>query len=174
MAAQIERKWQKVEAQYRNPADKDLSHIARIESSAVPMAQEEKPQPVVVAAQTALPAPEQSALAVEAVMPKSALSNYTVSFDCAKAGTAVEKIVCSGSSIGQLDGLLAATYRERLDPQFGADPAIMKAGQREWMQQRNACQDEACVERLYRDRIKELCEMPVVSGAHPGGDCEQI
>lgn len=102
------------------------------------------------------------------------LNKYSVSFDCAKAGNFAEKSVCSNAKLGQLDGLLLSTYKSRLSPQFGADKNLMKKQQKDWMTERNTCSDASCLEQSYKNRINELCEMPVVSGVHFDGDCDQL
>jgi uncharacterized protein YecT (DUF1311 family) len=158
----------------RKVSVEDLNRIAALQTTAEQPTQMSVSQAVAAAEETAHPAAEPKSAAVEPDSLTHVLSNYAVSFDCTKAGSVVEKVVCSNETIGQLDGLLSATYRERSDPQFGTDPAIMKAAQRDWLKKRNACQDAACIERAYRDRIKDLCELAVVSGVHPGGDCQQI
>jgi uncharacterized protein len=99
------------------------------------------------------------------------LAKYSASFDCSKANNFSEKTVCSNKKIGQLDGLLHSTYKSRLSPQFGADKSAMKKEQTKWINVRNACKSEKCVEDSYKNRIIELCEMPVVSGAYWKSDC---
>ena len=103
------------------------------------------------------------------------LSKYTASFDCGKASTAVEKQICSTPILNQLDGLLGSTSKARTsNPAFGIDKVLFQASGRTWMKTRNLCTDAACIEKTYRARITELCEMPVVSGVHPIDDCEAI
>lgn len=73
------------------------------------------------------------------------------SFDCAKASTNVEKIICSNPVIGQLDVDLSIVYKEaRLN-----NESIVQE-QRDWMRKRNNCKEESCVEDIYRLRISEL------------------
>lgn len=103
------------------------------------------------------------------------LNRYKASFDCSKASTYGEKITCSNPVLNQLDGLLAATYKERMsNPAFGVDKATFKASQLAWNKTKNECVEATCLEKAYRSRIEELCGMPVVSGAHPMDDCEAI
>jgi len=103
------------------------------------------------------------------------LGKYRVSFDCGKASTAVEKQICSTPILNQLDGLLGSTSKARTsNPAFAIDKARYQENGRAWMKKRNACTDTACLEKTYRERITELCEMAVVSGAHPIEDCEAI
>ena len=73
------------------------------------------------------------------------------SFDCAKAGTKVEKMICASAQASQLDGEMALTYRYTL--QTLADPDTVKKEQRQWLKGRNKCQDESCLIEKYRQRI---------------------
>lgn len=117
----------------------------------------------------------QESVAATANVPASStrfMENYKVSFNCVKASSYVEDVICADPEIGQMDGLLATTYKSRKDPQFGADPAILKNEQMVWVQSRNRCNTESCVKDAYKQRIAELCSMPVVSGVHPESDCD--
>jgi uncharacterized protein YecT (DUF1311 family) len=158
----------------RKVSTEDVSRMTALQNTTVPPTRAEAPQPVVASKETAPTAAEPDSMKVDVEETAGALAGYSASFDCGKAVTTIETLVCPNESIGQLDGLLAATYRQRSDVQFGADPVIMKTEQREWLKKRNACPDAECVESAYRNRIKELCELPVVSDVHPGGDCERI
>ncbi|MBD9480380.1 MliC family protein [Pseudoxanthomonas sp. PXM02] len=74
------------------------------------------------------------------------------SFDCAKAASEAEKLVCSDAELAALDRRLSARYREAKD----ADPAI----QRGWAKGRDDCwkaQDaRLCVLEAYQTRLAEL------------------
>ncbi|MDI1298785.1 hypothetical protein [Methylotenera sp.] len=103
------------------------------------------------------------------------LGKYKVSFDCNKASTTAEKLTCTTNTLSQLDGLLAATYKDRMNNSiYGVDKLTFKGSQLAWGKTKNICTDAACLETAYRNRIFELCEMPVVSGVHPSGDCDAI
>lgn len=153
----------------------DLNRIASLEpapesgpsslkSAATAQSQPAAPQPPVEKAVETAAGPDDA----------SFLHAYKVSFDCTKASTHAEKTACSNPLLARLDGLLSATYKSRQSPQFGADSELLKQGQREWLEQRSQCQDEACLETHYRERIAALCEMPVVSGAYPESDCNKL
>ncbi len=77
------------------------------------------------------------------------------SFDCAKAATTVEKLVCTHDTLSGLDDDLAATYRQAaaLSKPGDSEP---KASQRAWLKQRNVCADAECVAAAYHARIAEL------------------
>lgn len=95
-------------------------------------------------------------------------ANLKPSFDCAKAATAVEKIICSDALIGKLDGALASNYKTMIAANIG-DGALteLKSKQKEWMASRNNCADNQCLINAYKARIDEVCEYPVLSGIHP-------
>ncbi|HEY4583595.1 MAG TPA: hypothetical protein VIG88_12170 [Lysobacter sp.] len=90
------------------------------------------------------------------------------SFDCGKAGTFVEKEICTSLVLGRLDEALADNYRMMLASDIGADArAQEKARQKAWLAERNRCRDYACIERAYRRRVDAICEVPVLGGVHP-------
>jgi uncharacterized protein YecT (DUF1311 family) len=76
------------------------------------------------------------------------------SFDCAKAGTNVERLICETPELSKLDDELAAAYKTVL-----ADPARAdeeKRAQNQWLKERNRCQDAGCVEVAYQRRIASI------------------
>ncbi len=90
------------------------------------------------------------------------------SFDCAKASTNQEKIICSSALLGKLDAALSDNYKKMLTADFGpGGQANVKADQMKWLLERNKCQDAKCLEATYRKRVNETCEYGVVSGVHP-------
>ena len=74
------------------------------------------------------------------------------SFDCAKAESAAEKLVCGDAELAALDRQLATRYAERKD----VDPAV----QRGWAKGRDDCWKQPdlrlCVQEAYRTRLVEL------------------
>ncbi|MCG6941774.1 MAG: DUF3298 domain-containing protein [Thiohalocapsa sp.] len=100
------------------------------------------------AAQTALALA--TALALGGVMQAAAAS-----FDCAKAATAVEKLICGEWLLGRLDERMAELY-ERAQKAPDADDKALLAAQRAWLETRDACTDTACLEQAYRARIAAL------------------
>jgi uncharacterized protein YjbI with pentapeptide repeats/uncharacterized protein YecT (DUF1311 family) len=75
------------------------------------------------------------------------------SFDCAAAGTRVERMICAEGaySLRQLDRELAAVYRRAV----AADPSVA-ASQRAWLAERDRCADSICLERAYAARAGAL------------------
>jgi uncharacterized protein YecT (DUF1311 family) len=88
------------------------------------------------------------------------------SFDCAKAESGAEKLVCADAELARLDRLVADRYGAALETVRGLDAgaeeaeATLKAMQRGWIKGRDECwkaEDErACVEDAYLRREGEL------------------
>ena len=85
------------------------------------------------------------------------------SFDCGKAGNALEKAICNSSSLAQLDNRMAKVYAQVLNSvgKARAERNQVKQSQRQWLKKRSTCVngssvDEGCLAKLYQDRISEL------------------
>lgn len=77
------------------------------------------------------------------------------SFDCARAGTRVEKRICASRVLSDLDERLAEAYGAVL--RSSDDPGTVKSRQREWLKDvRDRCPDEACLKEAYEKRLAEL------------------
>lgn len=76
------------------------------------------------------------------------------SFNCAKAQTKVEKIICIDAELSKLDEELNAAYKSALLDEKQADS--VKQVQKQWMKTRNICLDAECVKNAYSIRINEL------------------
>jgi uncharacterized protein len=88
----------------------------------------------------------------------SALPARGASFDCAKAGTKVEHMICDSLELSNLDDEMADKFKSA---QMGADDrAKVVRGQRQWPSTRNACLDVACVKDAYERRLSELSVAP--------------
>lgn len=83
-----------------------------------------------------------------------AVSAQAASFDCAKAESKVEHIICDIPEISKLDDDLSAAYKTAVQDKQQAD-AIRQA-QKQWMKERNACADVQCVKQAYQSRIGKL------------------
>ena len=79
------------------------------------------------------------------------------SFDCGKAQTKVEKMVCTDTELSTLDEEVAKLYSE-VFKKF-PDEAMLKRRQREWLKARNHCGNVSCLQQYYRGRIAELNEV---------------
>jgi uncharacterized protein len=77
------------------------------------------------------------------------------SFDCGKAKSEVEKIICSNSELSRLDESLNKAYLKALK-QNGIKEQTIKS-QRQWLKnKRNVCQNAECLRKAYKTRIKQL------------------
>jgi uncharacterized protein len=76
------------------------------------------------------------------------------SFDCGKAGTKVEHIICANSEISKMDEILSRRYTELV--QWPAKTQSAKQEQTNWLRQRNACHNQECVRRAYRVRLSSM------------------
>src|SRR6185503_6560585 len=78
------------------------------------------------------------------------------SFDCAKAQTRVEKMVCGDRSIADLDEYLGRYYAAARADNKGA-ASCLQADQAEWLKsKRDACADASCLKSAYLNRLAEL------------------
>lgn len=76
-------------------------------------------------------------------------------FDCAKAFTAVEKLICGNPQLSAQDEELSVAYREATSQ--ASDSTSLVLDQKRWLQiERGSCRDENCLKKVYRERIGEL------------------
>ena len=82
------------------------------------------------------------------------------SFDCAKAGSDVETLICRDAVLAQLDRSLSGLYAVLLKNSPKSEQKKLKAEQRGWVKGRDNCWKSAdmrgCVAGEYRSRIDEL------------------
>lgn len=78
------------------------------------------------------------------------------SFDCAKAGTKTEKLICADAELSKLDEALAVAYADALK---STDPASLKAAQKAWLKRRNRCGNVACIQAAYRQRAGAISQI---------------
>jgi uncharacterized protein len=78
-----------------------------------------------------------------------------VSFDCGKATSTVEKLICGNDDLSKLDDNLSKTYQQAIEK--SADKQKVTKDQRQWLKEvRNSCQDESCLGAAYQKRISGL------------------
>jgi uncharacterized protein YecT (DUF1311 family) len=83
------------------------------------------------------------------------LRHFNASFNCNKATSRVEKLICASEHLSGLDRTLAEAYTTVAA--HSRDFSAVQARQREWLRStRNACSDAACLDAAYTKRIKEL------------------
>jgi uncharacterized protein len=77
--------------------------------------------------------------------------SYAASFDCAKAGSDIERRICANEQISSLDSDLASSYKSAI-----ANEPNLKESQLAWIKERNKCSDDECIVNLYKERISFL------------------
>jgi uncharacterized protein YecT (DUF1311 family) len=82
------------------------------------------------------------------------------SFDCSKASSSIEKLICSDNELAKLDRSLADLYKVLLNNLPSNQKQHLKAEQRGWVKGRNECWKSSnlrrCVKSEYELRIKQL------------------
>jgi uncharacterized protein YecT (DUF1311 family) len=80
------------------------------------------------------------------------------SFDCAKARTTAEKLVCSDAGLSKADEEMAARYKRALElaSRTSEEEKDLKTNQRVWVRQTGSCGDRSCLVEAYRDRTNFL------------------
>jgi uncharacterized protein len=86
----------------------------------------------------------------------AASSSAAQSFDCAKAQTPVEKMICGDAGLRELDEYMGRYFGAARATAAGAE-ACLQSNQREWLKDtRDACKDAACLRQAYLARLAEL------------------
>lgn len=86
------------------------------------------------------------------------------SFDCAKAATKTEKLICGDAELSKLDEQLSAAYREALVK--GANKDSVKQWQKRWLFfTRDDCPDVPSLKKAYTSHIVELQEHSAVASS---------
>lgn len=80
-----------------------------------------------------------------------AVSAQGASFDCGKAQTKMEHIICDNPEISKLDEELSVAYKAALKDEKQAD--AIKQAQKQWMKARNGCPDTVCIKQAYEARL---------------------
>lgn len=130
---------------------------ASAEAAPSPVPQSEGKSAVETAPATAAAAPQPAPQAPTA-QPEASTPAIAASFDCGKASSKIEKLICSTPETADADRRLAAAYAAAKSK--SADPSAAKADQVAWIkQQRNACGDAACLLKTTEARIQALSTM---------------
>jgi uncharacterized protein len=79
---------------------------------------------------------------------------HAASFDCAKAASATEKLICGNPAVSLLDEQLGQAYKQALTN--SADKDSLKQQQMEWLKQQRTCKDAECLTKTYQARIEQL------------------
>jgi uncharacterized protein len=81
-------------------------------------------------------------------------------FDCSKATSTQEKLICSDNSLGALDDQLAQLYKERIA--HSRDREAERQKQIRWLMDiRGKCSSKDCLRKAYTDRLTTLTNAAV-------------
>jgi len=116
--------------------------------------------------------------------------SLAASFDCGKATSATEKLICSDAGTSALDGKLQEAYKTALAATDAYGKKALGKEQRNWIKYtRGICQDTNCLRQIYSDRIAVLarneknvvdgevysyCELPSDGSHIGGGECVNV
>ncbi|MEK7764417.1 MAG: lysozyme inhibitor LprI family protein [Nitrospirota bacterium] len=82
------------------------------------------------------------------------LTAQPAGFDCKKASTPVEQLICNNPELSELDTKLSLRYEQGLVLRSSNQPALRKQ-QREWLRNvRDKCKDTVCLTSAYHKRFE--------------------
>lgn len=84
------------------------------------------------------------------------------SFDCEKAKSRDEAIICGDTDLGKLDFAMANLYKEVSKQLSGSELAVLKAAQANWLESRKSCAIPELVDSDMRDQSPKLKTTDVV------------
>ena len=92
---------------------------------------------------------------ISAMLLAAADLSAAASFDCSKAATKQEKLICGDQQLSAADDELARSYRRALES--SSDKEGLKKQQQNWIKaERDACQDAPAMLNAYKSRIAAL------------------
>jgi len=90
------------------------------------------------------------------------------SFDCRKASSTIEKLVCDTPAISKLDDDLGKAYKEATRKANEEQKQRLATDQKYWLKHvRNLCADESCVKQAYQFRLTALTSFFESAAATP-------
>lgn len=76
------------------------------------------------------------------------------SYECEKASSNIEKMICEDDELAGLDYKMAHIYKTIMDDDVVASRVRLE--QKGWLSERNSCGNEGCIKRAYINRISDL------------------
>jgi Uncharacterized protein conserved in bacteria, putative lipoprotein len=80
---------------------------------------------------------------------------HTAGFDCAKASTAVEKMICADAELSKLDDEMNEAFQNHISNNEKYRDKE-RTEQQNWLHGRNECLDTSCLIQAYQNRLKVL------------------
>jgi uncharacterized protein len=85
------------------------------------------------------------------------MATHAAGFDCGRARTSVEKLICGNERVAEQDSKLNAAYQAVRDASNKTEKRALLAEQRKWLAiARNVCNDIPCLQVAYSGRLREL------------------
>ncbi|HHF7346030.1 TPA: lysozyme inhibitor LprI family protein [Legionella feeleii] len=82
--------------------------------------------------------------------------SYAASYDCQKAGSAIEKMICNDQELSIKDSYLGLLYNQIANT---ASSSQLTKSQKQWLKERDLCQSPSCLAKTYDQRINALHAM---------------
>jgi uncharacterized protein YecT (DUF1311 family) len=102
------------------------------------------------------PEPEPAAVVAPAAPAAAETARTKPSFDCTKAGSVIEHLICKDEALAKLDLDLAQAYKAAASRE-NADKAALRTEQLSWLKNgRNKCATPECLSAAYAQRIAAL------------------
>jgi hypothetical protein len=80
-------------------------------------------------------------------------------FDCAKALSQIERLICGDKQLSVLDDKLISVYKSALDSVDPASRSALVQEQRNWVNYtRGSCDEVSCLHQVYLSRIAQLSQ----------------
>jgi uncharacterized protein len=99
-------------------------------------------------------------IAVTIVMTMLGHAAWSASFDCRKAHSRVEDLICATDSLSTLDSRLGRAYAMALHDAYPAQRPTLISNQKEWLQNvRDRCGDIPCLTTSYQSRVHALSSL---------------
>lgn len=85
--------------------------------------------------------------------------DFSPSFDCSKANSTVNDLICSDKELSALDVDLSQAYKDLLNSN-NYDNGALKSDQLEWLKgMLNSCRDKVCIKSEYENRIGQIAAL---------------
>jgi hypothetical protein len=78
------------------------------------------------------------------------------SFDCSRARTRSERMVCGDAGLAELDREMSSRFYAALDQGGSGTRNALRKSRDRFLAYRDRCRDSACVAQAYRDRMDEI------------------
>lgn len=82
---------------------------------------------------------------------------HAASFDCSKAETQIEKLICGNNELSVLDDKMGKAFQRDIEVESSnLSMFSIKDAQHQWLKLRNSCPDAECIKEAYLERLAQL------------------